>query len=66
MSLRDISTNDLVKTLSNRPGVKSMDIKANEYYRVKAASINEERERYINVPGKAKILIVDEEKAKLD
>lgn len=66
MSLRDISTNDLVNTLSNRQGVKSMDVEANEYYRVKAASINEERERYINVPGKAKILIIDEESAKLD
>lgn len=61
MNLKDIDTKDLVSVIGNRNGVKSMNIKEDETYRVRAAGKDNSNDRYIRVNGPATILFVNEE-----
>lgn len=55
-----MSTKDLIKELRKRGGVKDMEVKDGEYYKVLAATNQESLNRHIRASGPATVIIYEE------
>jgi hypothetical protein len=51
MSLRDVSTEDLVKEIINRQGIRSIEVTEEEFHKTQVSGSGEKRLRYLKGYG---------------
>ena len=56
VDLRNVEIRDILNELQNRYGIRSMEIKENEIYKVQAAGTDDSKNRYIKGKGPSLIL----------
>ncbi|MGG7142459.1 BC1881 family protein [Clostridium nigeriense] len=56
MDLRKVAVSELIKELTSRDGIRSMEINKNEVHKVQAAGLDDSKNRYIKGEGPAIIL----------
>lgn len=59
VSLKDVSTTELVNELITRDGVRSAEVYSGEFCRVHMSGQNDERLRYLNASGPLTVLEVE-------